>query len=218
MNGTSPDEFYRVRLVDYAIPSFCDGEVEYYDTAGNIRLLYERSLTGRNREEAERCLAAMDEYLSGRGPGSVRLQFEGPEPLLSRVRLLGKRAWEYGPQEYPFYNAWQWEHGITMDGVRVDAVYLEDPDRPGNRLIRCVKLQIKRPRTPGLFDERWMNYWETSFWGYPHMIVRKKPDTLINSLYYPDRSFQTMMEAERDMKQPGPVDFRRFFLEIHGDG
>ena len=37
-----------------------------------------------------------------------------------------------------------------MDRVRVDAVYLEDPEPelPENRLIRCVKLQIERPRTP----------------------------------------------------------------------
>lgn len=219
MNRTSPDEFYRVRLFDYAVPAFCDGEVEYYDTAENIRLLYERSLTGRNREEAERCLAAMDEYLSGRGPGNVQLQFEEPQPLLSPVRFLGKRAWEYGPQEYLFYNAWRWESDVSMDGVQVDAVYLERPELPENRLIRCVKLQIKRPRTPGLFDERqWMNYWETSFWGYPYMIIKKEPDILANSLYYPDCTFQTMAEVERDMEQPGPVDFRRFFLEIHGDG
>lgn len=219
MNRTSPDEFYRVRLVDYAVPAFCDGEVEYYDTAENIRLLYERSLTGRNREGAERCLAAMDEYLSGRGPGNVQLQFEEPQPLLSRVKLLGKRAWDYGPRTYRFSNVWGFGDDIVMDGVQVDAVYLEHPELPENRLIRCVKLQIKRPRTPGLFDERrWMNYWETSFWGYPYMIRKKEPDILANSLYYPDRTFQTMAEVERDMEQPGPVDFRRFFLEIHGDG
>lgn len=221
MNRTSSDEFYRVRLVDYSIPPFCDGEVDYYDTAGNIRLLYERALTGRNREEAERCLAAMDEYLSGRGPGNVQLQFEEPQPLLSRVRLLGKCAWDYGPRTYHFSNIWDFWDDIAMDEVRVDAVYLEDlePELPENWLIRCVKLQIKRPRTPSTFVEgQWLNYWEASFWGYPHMIVRKQPDILMNSLYYPDRSFQTMVEAERDMKQPGPVEFRRFFLEIHGDG
>lgn len=219
MSGMLQNEFYRVRVADYAIPAFCDSEADYYDTAENIRLLYERSLTGRNREEAERCLAAMDEYLSGRGPGNIRLQFEALQPLLRRVRFLGKRAWEYGSQEYLFYNAWRWESNVSMDGVQVDAVYLENPELPENRLIRCVKLQIKRPRTPDLFDERrWMNYWEASFWGYPYMIIRKEPDILANSLYYPDRSFQTAAEAERDMERPAPVDFRRFFLEIHGDG
>lgn len=35
------NEFYRVRLIDYAVPAFCDGEVAYSDTVGNIRLLYE---------------------------------------------------------------------------------------------------------------------------------------------------------------------------------
>lgn len=219
MSGMIQNEFYRVRLADYAVPAFCDGEAAYYDTAGNIRLLYERSLTGRNREEAERCLAAMDEYLSGRGPGNVQLQFEAPQPLLSRVKLLGKRAWDYGPRTYRFSNVWGFGDDIVMDGVQVDAVYLEHPELPENRLIRCVKLQIKRPRTPGLFDERrWMNYWEVSFWGYPYMIIKKEPDILANSLYYPDCTFQTMAEVERDMEQPGPVDFRRFFLEIHGDG
>lgn len=218
MNGMIQNEFYRVRVADYAVPAFCDSEIDYYDTAGNIRLLYERSLTGRNREEAERCLAAMDEYLSGRGPGNIRLQYEEPQPLLSRVKFLGERAWEYGPQKYLFYNVWQWESDVAMDGVRVDAVYLENPELPENRLIRCVKLQIKRPRTLDIFGERWLNYWDTSFWGYPHMIVRKEPDILANSLYYPDHSFQTVAEVERDMEQPGPVDFRRFFLEIHGDG
>ncbi len=220
---SSPDEFYKVRVPDYAVPSFCDSELEYYDTAENIRRLYERSLTGRNREEAERCLAAMEEYLSGRGPGNVQLQFEAPRPLLSRVKRLGKRVWEYGPQTYLFYNAWRWESDISMDEVRVDAVYLEDPEPafPDGRLIRCVKLQIERPRTPSSFDpsgERWMNYWEIGFWGYPHMILKKEPDILENSLYYPDRFFQTAAEAARDMERPGPVDFRRFFLEIHGDG
>lgn len=218
MNGMIQNEFYRVRVADYAVPAFCDSEIDYYDTAGNIRLLYERSLTGRNREEAERCLAAVDEYLSGRGPGNIRLQYEKPQPLLSRVKFLGERAWEYGPQKYLFYNVWQWESDVAMDGVRVDAVYLENPELPENRLIRCVKLQIKRPRTLDIFGERWLNYWDTSFWGYPHMIVRKEPDILANSLYYPDHSFQTAAEVERDMEQPGPVDFRRFFLEIHGDG
>ena len=218
MNEMIQNEFYRVRVADYAVPAFCDSEIDYYDTAGNIRLLYERSLTGRNREEAERCLAAMDEYLSGRGPGNIQLQYEEPQPLLSRVKFLGERAWEYGPQKYLFYNAWQWESDVVMDGVRVDAVYLENPELSENRLIRCVKLQIKRPRTPDIFGERWLNYWDTSFWGYPHMIVRKEPDILANSLYYSDRSFQTTAEVERDMEQPGPVDFRRFFLEIHGDG
>lgn len=220
---THANEFYKVRVADYAIPAICDSEVNYYDTAGNIRQLYERSLTGREPEEAERCLAAMEEYLSGRGPGNIQLQFEEPRPLLSRVKLLGKRAWEYGSLTYRFSNIWNFEDDITMDGVRVDAVYLEDsePVIPEERLIRCVKLQIERPRTPGSFDtsgKRWMNYWEIRFWGYPHMIVKKDPNILINSLYYPDRFFQTAAEAERDMEQPGPVDFRRFFLEIHGDG
>ncbi len=217
----SQDKFYKVRVPDYAIPAFCDSEVDYYDTAENIRLLYERSLTSRNREEAGRCLAAMDEYLSGRGPGNVQLQFEEPKPLLSPVRLLGKRGWECGPLTYRFCNIWGFEDDIAMDGIRVDAVYLEDPEPevPEKRLIRCVKLQIKRPRTPNpFFDGLWMNYWEVSFWGYPHMIIRKEPDILANSLYYPDRSFQTMAEAERDMERPAPVDFGRFFLEIHGDG
>lgn len=221
MSGMIHNEFYRVRVADYAIPAICDSEVDYYDTTENIRLLYERSLTGRNQEEAERCLAAMDEYLSGRGPGKIQLQFEEPEPLLSRVKFLGKYAWNYGPRTYRFSNAWGFEDDITMDEVRVDAVYLEDlePELPENRLIRCVKLQIKRPRTPStFFDGLWMNYWEVSFWGYPHMIIRKEPDILVNSLYYPDCSFQTMAEAERDMERPAPVDFRRFFLEIHGDG
>lgn len=218
MSGMIQNEFYRVRVADYAIPAICDSEVDYYDTAENIRLLYERSLTGRIQEEAERCLAAMDEYLSGRGPGNIRLQFEEPRSLLSRVKFLGKCAWDYGPLTYRFSNVWGFEDDITMDEVRVDAVYLE-PELPENRLIRCVKLQIKRPRTPSaFFDGLWMNYWEVSFWGYPHMIVRKGPDILANSLYYPDRSFQTMAEAERDMERPAPVDFRRFFLEIHGDG
>lgn len=221
MNRAIPSEFYKVRVPDYAIPAFCDSEVDYYDTAENIRLLYERSLTGRNREEAERCLAAMDEYLSGRGSGNVQLQFEEPEPLLSPVRLLGKRAWECGPLTYRFRNVWGFEDDIAMDEVRVDAAYLEEPKPkvPEKRLIRCVKLQIKRPRTPDIFLEgQWLNYWKVSFWGYPHMIIRKEPDILANSLYYPDRSFQTMAEAERDMERPAPVDFRQFFLEIHGDG
>ena len=56
MSGMLQNEFYRVRVADYAIPAFCDSEADYYDTAENIRLLYERSLTGRNREEAERWL------------------------------------------------------------------------------------------------------------------------------------------------------------------
>lgn len=221
MNRTSSDEFYRVRVPDYAIPAFCDSEVDYYDTAGNIQLIYERSLTGRNREEAERCLAAMDEYLSGRGPGNIQLQFEEPRPLLGRVKFLGKCAWDYGPRTYRFSNIWGFEDDIAMDEARVDAVYLEDleSELPENRLIRCVKLQIKRPRAPSIFLEgQWLNYWEASLWGYPHMIVKQQPDVLANSLYYPDRSFQTIAEAERDMERPAPVDFRRFFLEIYGDG
>lgn len=64
----------------------------------------------------------------------------------------------------------------------------------------------------------WMNYWDGWFWGYPHMIVRWEPDILENSLYYPDRSFQTAAEVQRDMERPASVDFRRFFLGIHGDG
>ena len=60
MNRAIPSEFYKVRVPDYAIPAFCDSEVDYYDTAENIRLLYERSLTGRNREEAERLAASGD--------------------------------------------------------------------------------------------------------------------------------------------------------------
>lgn len=221
MSGMIQDEFYKVRVADYAVPAFCDAEVDYYDTAENIRLLYKRSLTGRNQEEAERCLAAMDEYLSGRGPGNIQLQFEEPRPLLSRVKFLGKCVWDYGPRTYRFFNIWGFEDDIAMDEVRMDAVYLEDPEPelPENQLIRCVKLQIKRPRTPDIFiDGRWLNYWEISFWGYPHMIVRKEPDILVNSLFYSDHSFQTAAEVEQDMERPSPVDFRRFFLEIHGDG
>lgn len=105
MNGSIQNEFYRVRIVDYAVPAFCDSKAVYYGTPGHIRQLYERSLTGRNREEAERCLAAMDEYLSGRGPGNIRLQYEEPRPLLSRVKLLGKRSWKCGPQNDLFCNA-----------------------------------------------------------------------------------------------------------------
>lgn len=219
MNTKDPDGFYRVRVTDYAIPAFCDSEANYYDTSGNIRCLYEQSLNGQIRKEAERCLAAMEEYLSGRGPGNIRLQYEEPKPLLSRVRFLGKRAWEYGPQTYLFRNAWNWESNITMNGVRVVAVYLEDPAPvlPARRLIRCVKLQITRPRMLNPFGE-WMDYWDGWFWGYPHMIVRREPDILENSLYYPDRSFQTAAEVQRDMERPASVDFRRFFLEIHGDG
>lgn len=221
MNRAIPSEFYKVRVPDYAIPAFCDSEVDYYDTAENIRRLYERSLTGRNRDEAERCLAAMDEYFSGRGPGNVQLQFEEPRPLLSPVRFLGKHTWECGPLTYLFRNVWGFEGDISMDGVWVDAVYLENPEPevPEKRLIRCVKLQIKRPRTPDTFLEgRWLNYWEGSFWGYPHMIVKQQPDVLANSLYYSDRAFQTMAEVEQDMERPGSVGFKRFFLEIHGDG
>lgn len=160
----------------------------------------------------------MDEYLSGRGPGNIQLQYENPPPLLSCVKFLGKRSWQYGPQTYLFYNARKWENDVAMDGVQVDAVYPEDSELPKNQLIRCVKLQIERPRMPDIFSERWLNYWDTSFWGYPHTIVRKKPDILVNSLHYPDHSFQIAAEVERDMEQPGPVDFERFFLEIHGDG
>lgn len=127
MNTKDPGGFYKVRVTDYAIPAFCDSEVNYYDTAENIRRLYEQSLNGRIRKEAERCLAAMEEYLSGRGPGNIRLQYEEPKPLLSRVRFVGKCAWGYGPQTYRYYNAWNRESNIAMDGVRVDAVYLEVP-------------------------------------------------------------------------------------------
>lgn len=218
MYSTVPDEFFRVRLVDYALPPICDGDIEYYDTAEHIRLLYERSLNGRNREEARRCLAAMEEYLSGRGPGNIQLQLEGQQPLLSRVKLLGKRIWECGPQTYRFCNAWNCGTDVAMDGARVEAVYLEDPASPPARLIRCVKLQVKRPRTPNFPADGWMNYWETKPWGYPHMIEKCGPDILENSLYYPDCSFQTAEELQQDMKRPRPVDFKRFFLEIHGDG
>lgn len=178
------NKFYKVRIADYGVPAFCDSEVNYYDTAGNIRLQYEK-----------------------------------PGPLLSHVKLLGRRIWEYGPQTYRFCNAWNWEQDTVMDRVRVDAVYPEDlePELPENRLIRCVKLQITRPRMLNLLGE-WMNYWDGWFWGYPHMIVRREPDILENSLYYPDHSFQSAAEVQQDMERPVSVDFRRFFLKIHGDG
>lgn len=218
MNTKDPGRFYKVRVTDYAIPAFCDSEVNYYDTAGNIRRLYEQSLNGRSREEAGRCLAAMEEYLSGRGPGNIRLQYEEPKPLLSSTKFLGKRVWEYGPQTYQFYNIWNWRHDIIMDSVQVDTVYLEDVQLPEKQLIRCVKLQIKRPRMLDIFGKQWLNCWDTGFWGYPHMIMRREPDILVNSLYYSDHSFQAVPEAEQDMERPAAVDFRRFFLEIHGDG
>ena len=213
-------KFYKVRIADYAVPAFCYSDAEYYDTPEHIRLFYQRFLTGRDREQAERCLAAIEEYLSGRGPGNIRLQYEEPRPLLSHVKFLGKCVWEYGSQTYRFCNTWNWGSDIAMDRVRVDAVYLEDPEPelPENRLIRCVKLQIERPRTPSLSGEGWLNYWEAGFWGCPHMILKKDPHILENSLYYSDRSFQTAAKVQWDMEQPGPVDFRRFFLEIHGDG
>ena len=175
--------------------------------------------TVSSRRKTERCLAAIEEYLSGLGPGNIQLQYEEPKPLLSCVRFLGKCVWEYGPQTCLFRDAWNWENDIAMDGVRVDAVYLEDPmpDLPENRLIRCVKLQTTRPRMLDPFGE-WMNYWDGWFWGYPHIIARREPDILENSLYYPDHSFQTAAEVQRDMERPASVDFRRFFLEIHGDG
>lgn len=92
MSGMIQNEFYRVRVVDYAIPAICDSEVDYYDTAENIRLLYERSLTGRIQEEAEHCLAAMDEYLSGRGAGA-HFSFTGTSIIVQGTTSITE-GWE----------------------------------------------------------------------------------------------------------------------------
>ena len=220
MNHADKPEIYKVRLIDYALPGFCDGEVQYYGTAGNIRKLFERSLDGKGRMDAERYLSAMDEYLSGKGPGRVRIQYEEPRPLLSRTELLGRSAWGYRQHTFKFHNVWNVEDDITMDRVLVDAIYLEDPQLTENRFLRCVKLQITRPMTDDPFKGGRVPVvgvpgW---FWGYPHMIEQAGGEVFFNRLHYPDHTFQTLAEAEQDMEQPSPVDFRRFFLEIYGDG
>lgn len=206
--------YFRLELDDYAMPSFTSFGKYYFGTLEDIATFiqaYEKREETRDRPSE--LVSGFHAYMAGDHSVKHNVAYH-QVPLLVPAKLLHEEVVTQEELQWTHFNIWQWPIGMRCSKVISKHVWIKS----AGEYFRSLTATFTNLQWEGAAGE-WHDA-NGGFWGFPEMLAVQSP-IIASRLAVPEKVFKTAEEAEADwidfVKKPEP-DYTHFCNEIFGDG
>lgn len=211
-NISKNEQYYRLTLDDYAMPSFVSSDKDYFGTLSDIEGLIDALKDGRHAQIYERLSSALKAYKNGES-NVTNIAAYNEVPFLVPVKLLEAVSYTLPNTEWEHINVWKCPYKMRFQAAEIRQFRFESNDK----YIRAMKAKITDLKQEG-YNGGWSDI--SAPWGFPH-IIEKKAACTYNRLAVIDKRFDSKTEAENDYERflsEQDASFTEFCNDIFGDG
>ena len=208
-------QYYRLRLDDYAAPSFASWGKSYYGTLDDIRGFVDALDCGSKDHgmSIAELIAAFREYESGNHSVSHHVAYK-EVPLLEPVEVFGEISIQQKKHEWEHINTWGCSYRMRCKTVNSVHLWVKTP----SGFCRAVLAQLRDLQYECLSGD-WLQI-ECGFWGYPEMIA-SAGTRVFNRLAVEEKRFLTEEELTTDwllFPESKDVNLYGVCQDIYGNG
>lgn len=211
-NISKDEQYFRLTLDDYAMPSFVSADKDYFGTLSDIEGLIDALKDGRNDEIYERLSSVLEAYKNGES-NVTNIVAYNEVPFLVPVGLLEAVSYTMPSTEWEHLNVWKCPYKMRFRSAEIQQFWFESDDK----YIRAMKAKIIDLKCEEYNDSR---IDIKTPWGFPH-IIEKEAACTYNRLAVTDKKFDSKAEAKNDYKRflsEQDTGFTEFCNDIFGDG
>ena len=208
------EQYYRLRLDDYASPSFVSWEKSYFGTLRDIRNLVEAlTLWRKDNDTLWELIDGFRAFDAGNHNVLHHVAYQ-EVLLLEPVKLLGSETDHIENYMWEHCNTWGCSYTMRCDSVETKHLWLKSKDG----YHRAFKARFKNLQYEGI-SGMWHSL-DGGFWGFPMMIASDE-GFQYNRLAVQERKFDNYRQAEKDRLEFAAaqnMDFSQFCNDIFGSG
>lgn len=208
------EQYYLLRLDDYAAPSTSSWWKDYFGTLEDIRGLVEAlARDERRRESFAELIDAFRSYEAGNHQVTHHVAYQAV-PLLEPVKLLGKENVHMENYAWTHLNTWGCPYSLRCDSATAELLWFETTEG----ICRAVKARFRNLQYEGSTGQ-WHPLAD-GFWGFPHMAEAEN-SCIWTRLAVKEMNHSLRKTAEEDMasfQSVQDVDLTGICQDIFGDG
>lgn len=206
------EQYYVLRLWDYATPSFCSFDKIYVGTEAEISTaIMAMEKDDRNDETVK----AVRRYLNGDRSATHNIAYQ-EIPALESCEYICSSKLTVGEKKWVHINTWGFPYLMKCDSALVSQVIVKYK----KKYYRCVRAWFKN-----LCYESVSGKWDllgTFFLGPGYLFdvtsIPNTPRTMNNLLYAVEEIYDSLKEADDTIRSVEHLNFKAFCDDIFGDG
>lgn len=207
------NEYHIFQLMNNCTPAFVSLKIEYIATLEEYKDFINAGYEQYPDEYFLMLRDAFDKYIHGKKLVKIHLGYNDTW-FAAPVTVIAQNTFHAKKMDFLFYNLYEYEHEMRADTVDVNIIYVKTEK---DEYIRAIKPNMVNAKYKDIFTKDYDSLADRNYWGHPGLIFSEN-NTLKSRVYLIEKRFKNEEDCINDIKEPSPLKFDRFFLEIFGDG
>lgn len=192
------EQFYELRLDDYATPSFVSFDKPFYGTMEDIQgFVAALEQDEECRDRHEELISAFHAYENGNHDVKHHAAYQ-KIPLLIPVNVLERRTTTLQKYEWTHMNIWDCPYDLRCEELQAEQAWIA----VHNGYARCLRARFKNLELQSIVNDDWRVF-NDGFWGYAHMLEYDEP-YVYNRLMVTEEAFKTKKLALENARADDP--------------
>ena len=208
------EQYYRLKLDNYAAPSFCSSDKEFFGTLEQISILINDLRNDEKyAENFKELILAFDWFIENKKNifhtvSHRKIKFLEPVQLLEFYHTTSQEF------EWVHNNIWGFKYRMKVSQINISIAIFEVE----GKIVKTIKPEFKDLMHYNDFAHS--NNWElidNNFWGFPYMLKTKDRWTC-SSLFITEGIYSNVKSAESNINDVNKINFESVCDEIFADG